>query len=240
MSDIAARLRENLERVRSRIADACRRCGRNPAQVRLIAVTKYAELDGVRELIALGQTVLGESRPQQLVARALQLGTGIEWHLIGTLQRNKVRSVLPHVSLIHSVESLKLLERIDSIAAELNVRPRVLLQVNVSGEASKQGFEPERLRETWPAISAHRNVTIVGLMTMAPLADDPRHARPTFSDLRRLRDELRQSAGDAALFPELSMGMSNDFEVAIEEGATLVRIGSLLFEGLKAPEGDGS
>jgi pyridoxal phosphate enzyme (YggS family) len=236
MSDIAARLRENVDRVRSSMAHASERAGRNPAGVRLVAVTKYAEIKRVRELVALGHTTLGESRPQQLVERSDQLGPGIEWHLIGTLQRNKVRAVLPHVSLIHSVDSLKLLERIDSVAAELRLKPRVLLQVNVSGETSKQGFSPDELPANWPAIAAYRNVTIVGLMTMAPLADDPELARPTFRGLRRVRDELRHSTGDAAQLAELSMGMSNDFEVAIEEGATLVRVGSLLFDGLEAIE----
>lgn len=233
MPDVAAQLRENLERVRSRIEDACRRCGRNPADVRLVAVTKYAPLDWVRELTALGQTVLGESRPQQLVARALRLGPEIAWHLIGTLQRNKVRSVLPHASLIHSVDSLKLLERIDSVAADLTLHPRVLVQVNVSGEPSKQGLAPKELMASWPAMGARQNVVLIGLMTMAPWADDCDDARPTFRGLRQLRDELRQRTGDNALLPELSMGMSNDFEVAIEEGATIVRIGSLLFEGLE-------
>ena len=236
MSDVAARLHRNLERVGRSIAGACARAGSDPAEVRLVAVTKYAELEWVRELAQLGLTTFGESRPQQLVERAGGLTLDVEWHLIGTLQRNKVRAVLPHASLIHSVDSLKLLERIDAVAAELNLQPRVLLQVNISGEATKQGFEPDDLLANWSSLAAHRHADIAGLMTMAPLVDDPEHARPTFRGLQQLRDELRQRTGNPTLLPELSMGMSHDFEVAIEEGATLIRIGSLLFDGLDETE----
>lgn len=232
MSDVAARLHRNVDHVCRSVADSCVRTGRDPSEVRLVAVTKYAELSWVRELVQLGQTMLGESRPQQLVDRAERLTPDVEWHLIGPLQRNKVRLVLPHVALIHSVDSLRLLERIDSVAAELNLRPRVLLQVNVSGEASKQGLTADELTADWSRFSSYRQVEIAGLMTMAPLTEDLDDARPSFRGLRELRDKIRQQSGNCGLLPELSMGMSHDFEVAIEEGATLVRIGSLLFEGL--------
>ena len=236
MSDVAAQLRENLDRVHSSIAAACARAGRDPSEVRVVAVTKYAELEWVRGLVRLSQVRLGESRPQQLVERSDKLGAGIEWHLIGTLQRNKVRVVLPHVALIHSVDSLRLLERIDSVAAELNLRPRVLLQVNISGEASKQGLAADEVTADWSRFASHRQVEIAGLMTMAPLVENPGHARPSFRGLRELRDRLRRENRNDSLLPELSMGMSHDFEVAIEEGATLIRIGSLLFEGLNESE----
>lgn len=199
--------------------------------MKLVAVTKYAEVAWVRDLVALGQLVLGENRPQQLVERAGVLA-GATWHLIGHLQRNKVRAVLPHVACIHSIDSLKLLARIGEIAGELGLAPEVLLEVNVSGEASKDGFTPDTVRAEWTALRSVPNVRITGLMTMAPLADDPEAARPTFRRLHALRDEL-QSAGGPRL-PELSMGMSGDFSTAIEEGATMVRIGSRLFEGLEA------
>ncbi len=210
---------------------ACRRCGRDPASVHLVAVTKYADLAWVRQLPALGVRILGESRPQQLIERAREPGADVEWHLIGHLQRNKVRPVLPVAALIHSVDSLRLLQRIDQLAAEMQLRPRVLLEVNVTGESSKDGFAPLELSDAWGTIAALSHVRIEGLMTMAALVDEPESARPAFERLRMFRDELQRLAPGHSL-PELSMGMSNDFEVAIEEGATYVRVGSLLFEGL--------
>ena len=203
--------------------------------MRLVAVTKYAELAWVRQLIDAGMTTLGESRPQQLVERAELLGDAVEWHLIGHLQRNKVRQVLPHVSLIHSIDTLRLLSRVGEIASELELRPRVLLEVNVSGETSKDGFSSESLRAEWQQIVEQNSVVVDGLMTMAPASDDPEDARPTFAALRELRDELSSLAPGLSL-PELSMGMSGDYIVAIEEGATLVRIGSALFDGLSHSE----
>jgi pyridoxal phosphate enzyme (YggS family) len=234
MTETATQIVRNWTRIMDLCAAAYARARRQREQpvARIVAVTKYARPDWVRELIGLGHRSLGESRPQQLVERAA-LFPGVEWHLIGQLQRNKVRSVLPCAALIHSVDSLRLLQRIGDIAGELGLVPRVLLQVNVSGETSKQGFAPEDLRTGWSGIRQVRHVQIDGLMTMAPLVDDPEQARPAFRALRELRDQLRNSALDSTLLPELSMGMSNDFEVAIEEGATLVRIGSALFEGLE-------
>lgn len=226
------RLADNLQRVRSEIAAACDRAGRSPNEVTLVAVTKYAELDWVRRLVDLGVRDLAESRPQQFVERAGQLPAETRWHFIGHLQRNKVKSVLPRTVLIHSVDSLRLLERISEVAAVLSLRPRVLLEVNVSGEASKDGLPAAELTSQWDVLQAVPNVEIVGLMTMAPLADDPAAARPVFRQLRQLRDDLAARAAPHVQLTELSMGMSGDFVVAIEEGATLVRIGSRLFEGL--------
>lgn len=228
MSNLTEQFRQNLERVQGRIDAACERVGRKPDDIRLIAVTKYAPLAYIAPLLDLGVLDLGENRPQQLVERAIMLPNA-RWHLIGQLQRNKVRSVLPHAALIHSVDSLRLLQRIGDIAGELGLTPRVLLQVNVSGESAKQGFRPDDLRRDWQACLHVPHVEIEGLMTMAPLSDDPGDARPTFRGLRLLRDEL---ARDAPL-PILSMGMSHDMEVAIEEGATMVRVGSAVFEGLE-------
>lgn len=229
--DISSRLAANLDRIRNRVESVCASGGRDPASVTLIAVTKYAPLDWVRALTSLGVAELGESRPQQLAERADVLGTGLHWHLIGPLQRNKVRRMLELGVLIHSIDSLRLLERIDRLAAELRVLPKLLLEVNVSGEAAKHGFSPDDLSAQWHAIAGYGNVRIAGLMTMAPYADNPEEARPAFRELRLLRDRLREQAPGFEL-PELSMGMSGDFEVAIEEGATLIRIGSSLFEGL--------
>lgn len=229
MPPLLERLRTNLAGVRAQIERAAGRARRDPADITLVAVTKYAPDEAVRGLVSLGLCDLGEARPQQLEARR-SLAPDVRWHLIGHLQRNKVRPVLPIASLIHSVDSLKLLERIGQIAGELGQASRVLLEVNVAGEASKDGFPLDELRAQWANCLAVPNVEIRGLMTMAPLADDPESARPVFRGLRQLRDDLRTAA---VSLPDLSMGMSGDFEIAIEEGATLVRIGSALFEGLE-------
>jgi pyridoxal phosphate enzyme (YggS family) len=235
MSDLHSRLAENLAAVRERISSACRVAGRSAEDVRLTAVTKYAEWEWVCALADLGQTVLGESRPQQLVQRAglfREAGRDdIEWHLIGHLQRNKVRPVLPVAALIHSVDSLRLLERIDQIAGELGMSARVLLEVNVTGEASKDGFVPSQLMADWEAAQQLSHVQIDGLMTMAEEGAGADRVRETFRHVRELRDDLRSRGGRFEL-RELSMGMSGDFELAVQEGATLVRLGSILFEGL--------
>ena len=236
MSGVAARLRENLGLVRERIEAACEHSGREPSEVQIVAVTKYADWSWVETLTDLGMTVLGESRPQQLIERSAAIQRPVEWHLIGHLQRNKVRGVLPIPALIHSVDSWRLLERIDHLAGELELQPRVLLQVNVSGESSKEGFSPDELRECFPKTDSLSNTRIQGLMTMAPYSDDPETTRPVFRGLRALRDELQGSAPSMVTLEHLSMGMSNDFEVAVEEGATLVRLGSVLFEGLTSTD----
>ena len=232
MRGMTDRLADNLLQVTAEIATACSRAGRSPNDVTLVAVTKYAELGWVRQLVELGACNLGESRPQQLLERSEQLPIDVRWHLIGHLQRNKVKSVLTRTALIHSVDSLRLLERISALAGELSLRPRVLLEINVSGEASKGGLSVSELTAQWEIIQAVPNVDIAGLMTMAPLSDDPVASRPVFRALRLLRDELAARAVVPIQLTELSMGMSGDFAVAIEEGATLVRIGSRLFEGL--------
>ncbi len=201
-----------------------------------MAVTKYAELEWVRQLVALGAAELGENRPQQLVQRAKEISEPVHWHLIGHLQRNKVRSILPLVSLVHSIDSVRLLEAIERIAGELDLKPRVLLEVNLSGEKAKHGFQADELLAAWEEIRRIERTQVEGLMTMAAYSENPEDARPIFSRLRELRDELRSrsSAPAAARFQHLSMGMTGDFEVAIEEGATLVRIGSAIWEGLEA------
>lgn len=211
---------------------ACGRAGRDATSVTLVTVTKMARPEWIQALVDLGQTELAENRPQQLAERAAQVAGPVHWHLIGHLQRNKARRTLPLVSMIHSVDSLRLLTTIDQLAAELNLQPRVLFEVNVSGEASKDGFRREELLAVWSQLLACRHVRVEGLMTMAPLSDNPNDARPTFAGLRELRDELRSRSPAGVTLPHLSMGMSGDFEVAIEEGATLVRVGSALFEGL--------
>lgn len=225
-------LSRNLQGVRARIAEACARRQRDPQSVQLIAVTKTAPVEWIQELIALGQIELAENRPQQLVQRAAALANSVSWHLIGHLQRNKIELVWPHVRWIHSVDSLRLLRALADYAAKAGSAPRILLEVNISGEASKGGFTPDELLAAWKEIQSISSLPISGLMTMAPLADDPETVRPVFRGLRELRDQLAEQSGGKFALPELSMGMSGDYEVAIEEGATMVRVGSRLFEGL--------
>lgn len=218
--------------VRERIASAVKRSVRDANDVTLVAVTKYAKLEWVRALVALGVTELGENRPQQLHERAAEIEPGVHWHLIGHLQRNKVRRTLPIVTLIHSVDSLRLLAEINQQANELDLQPRVLMEVNLSGEEQKHGFARDDLLAHWDEVRAFSRVRVEGLMTMAAYSDDPEHARPTFAALRTLRDQLCTRSPKTTSLPHLSMGMTGDFEVAVEEGATLVRIGSALWEGL--------
>lgn len=226
-ANIDETIESNLDTVRQRIATAVTRDGRTADGVKLVAVTKYAQDEWVASLCRL-HPVLGENRPQQLASRAPQYPSA-EWHLIGQLQRNKVRMALPHCHTIHSVDSWRLLDRIQLIADELQVRPQLLLEVNVSGEPAKAGFKLDELHNDADRLDAYKSLHIVGLMGMAP-AGDAEHARPYFQSLRELRDSLARQTGLS--LPELSMGMSGDFEVAIEEGATIVRVGSRLFEGL--------
>lgn len=225
---------DNLRQIHQEIADACERSGRNTDSVRLVAVTKYAELPWIEALSSQHQ-VFGENRPQQLAERKA-LWPQIEWHLIGQLQRNKVNLACRNASLIHSVDSLKILQDIAARGASSGGSPDVLLQVNVSGESSKSGFAPDELRHSWGAIlDLSRQVPIRGLMTMAPESEDPEEARPVFRNLQRLREELRslpETARYTIDLSELSMGMSGDFVPAVEEGSTLVRIGSRIFQGL--------
>ena len=244
MTDVLHTIQDNFASVRHRIDEACRRSGRDPATVTLVAVTKYAEFDWVRQLVGLGIVELGENRPQQLAERAEQLTAPVHWHLIGHLQRNKVRSILPIATLIHSVDSVRLIEAIERVAGELDLRPRVLLEVNLSGETAKHGFHAEDLLAAWKEIQRVERTQIAGLMTMAAYSENAEDARPVFAHLRELRDELREQSGPsvAEQLQHLSMGMTGDFEVAIEGGATLVRIGSALWEGLEttAPTSDES
>ena len=227
-------LTQNLNAIHDQMRAACGRSGRSPDDVRLIAVTKYAQWPWVEALSSLHQT-FGENRPQQLAERQALL-PGVEWHLIGQLQRNKVKLALQHASVIHSLDSLRLLERVAAVATELQIRPRVLLEANLSQETTKSGFNAEELRQDWSQIvSISKAVQIDGLMAMAAESADPEEARPVFRSLRLLRDELRQTdaSRNAGLdLRDLSMGMSGDFIPAIEEGATMVRIGSRIFAGL--------
>jgi pyridoxal phosphate enzyme (YggS family) len=224
---------DNLSRIRERIAKAAETSGRSPSDVTLVAVSKYVDVAKTAALYKAGCTQLGESRPQQLweKATAPELSR-VEWHLIGHLQRNKVRRTLPFVKLIHSVDSMRLLEAINENATEIGSLVRVLLEVNCSGEMAKHGLTADELERLLPELEYLPNVQVCGLMTMAALEGDETIAARNFANLRNLRDQLRLECPPNVALDELSMGMSGDFEIAIREGATLVRVGSLLFEGL--------
>jgi pyridoxal phosphate enzyme (YggS family) len=218
--------------VRQRIDDACKRAGRRPGDVELIAVTKTVTVELARAVSDAGAHHLGESRPQELWRKAAAIDRDVWWHLIGHLQRNKVERTLPLVRMIHSVDSTRLLTAIEEEAGRQLRIADVLLEVNASREASKHGFAPEVVAALAPQINELHNVRVCGLMTMAAYDEDPEKSRPTFARVRQLRDRLRQDVVPAHPLDQLSMGMSNDFEVAVEEGATLVRLGTVLFEGL--------
>lgn len=221
--DIADRLTEILDRINS----AALRVGRNPDEIQLVAVSKTHPPEAVQEAYEAGQRIFGESRVQELLAKAPSLSSAIRWHFIGHLQANKIRKMLPLCELIHGVDSSGLARDIDRIAGELGLFPRILLEVNVSGEGTKFGFKPDELREQIDELLSLPRVQVEGLMAIPAPVADPEEVRPAFRLLRELRDEISSATGTP--LPVLSMGMSGDYEIAIEEGATLVRVGTAIF-----------
>ncbi|MHC5055121.1 MAG: YggS family pyridoxal phosphate-dependent enzyme [Planctomycetota bacterium] len=224
----------NLRSVRERIAAALARAGRPEGSCRLLAVTKNRSVEEVAALVRAGQTHLGENRVQEAdrkVPACRHLGVEAEWHLIGHLQRNKVKKALALFNTIHSVDSVRLLEAVARAAEDRGARPDVLLEVNVARETSKYGFAPPEVEDACRRAADLPSLRLVGLMTMAPFTDDPETVRPVFKGLRELRDNLNARSPYPEALTELSMGMSGDFEVAAEEGATWVRVGTALFEG---------
>ena len=233
MSQLVAQIAENLAEVRGRIAEAAVRSGRGAEDVSLVAVTKYVSVVEVRALVEAGCSLLGENRPQELWQKAEALRElRVHWHLVGHLQRNKVRRTLPLVEMVESADSPRLVAAIDRIAGELARRVPLLLEVNVSGEPAKHGFDPAALDACLEELAGYGNVEVRGLMCMAGLEGGPEAARGDFARLRQLRDRLRERSPEGIALDELSMGMSGDYEAAIEEGATIVRIGSALFRGV--------
>jgi len=229
----ADRIAENLALVRERIATAAARSGRSPEKIMLVGVTKYVDAPVTRMLFAAGCRELGESRPQQLWEKAESLADAdVRWHLVGHLQRNKIRKTLPRKPWIHSIDSAKTLEAVDRIAAELDLKADVFLEVNTSGEAAKHGLPPADVSQLLETAATLDHVRVHGLMTMASLTGGKDVARQNFADLRELRDRLAPNCPEDVSLRELSMGMSGDFEIAIEEGATIVRVGSALFDGV--------
>lgn len=230
-----SRLRDNLARVRERIAVAAERAGRSPDEVRLIAVTKYVSAALARELAEAGCHDLGESRPQALLSKAEALqDLPVRWHLIGHLQRNKAKRVLPYVTLLHSCDSVRLAAELNSIAVERGVPVELLLEINISGDGTKHGFGPHEIESLLPELGRLSHLRFRGLMAMSGFHASLDEAQFQFELVRQLRDRLVPVAQANMEFAELSMGMSDDFEAAIAAGATLVRVGSALFEGLIA------
>lgn len=235
MSDTVDIIRENYQRVLAQIADAARKSARNPEKVRLVVVTKTQPLEIVKAAIEAGVHILGENYPEEGVTKiqSLPVQSGVEWHMIGHVQSRKARLVVDHFALLHSLDSLKLARRLDRFAAEGDRVLPVLLELNVGGEESKSGWEAstdEEWKRVLPEIAellGLSNLRVQGLMTMPPLGTDPEDSRRYFRRLRSMRDQL------ALQFPgtdwhELSMGTSSDFPVAVEEGATLVRVGTAI------------
>ena len=217
----------NLDRVRSAIATAAEKSGRHPEDIQLVAVSKTHPAESVHAALDAGQILFGESRVQEARAKIPLLPSSLRWHFIGHLQKNKIRHALPLFELLQSIDSLALAQDVDRIAGEDGLRPHVLLEVNVAGEGSKFGFRPDALRAQLEALLQLSRLTIEGLMTIPPLAPEAEASRKYFAALRELRDVLEREF--RVQLPQLSMGMSDDFPVAIEEGATLVRVGTAIF-----------
>jgi PLP dependent protein len=258
MTPLGQRVAENLAAVRQRIAHAAKASGRDPGAVTLVGVTKYVSAAAAKALVEAGCLDLGESRPQELWAKAAELenlaaeespspgelrsppsttGEGhVRWHFIGHLQRNKLRRTLPLLHLVQSVDSQRLLETIDEEAVRLDRRVDVLVELNVSGDTSKTGLPVDQLDRMLQTVARLTHVSVRGLMGMASLDGGPEAARRDFARLRELRDQAARNLPAGVSLDELSMGMSEDFEIAIAEGATMVRVGSALFEGIEEHE----
>ncbi len=220
-------LDEILSEVRARIASACGRVGRDASEVEIVAVTKTHGAEVVKEALEAGLAIVGENKVQEAMWKKEASPCGADWHLIGHLQTNKVRHALETFDFIHSVDSLKLLEKISSVASAIGRDAHILLEVNVSGEKSKTGMPPEALALLVERALSLDRIWLEGLMTMAPFSENPEDSRPYFRRLRELRDEMQERF--SIRLPRLSMGMSADYEVAVEEGATWLRLGTVLF-----------
>jgi pyridoxal phosphate enzyme (YggS family) len=218
---------ERLQQVRAVITESAQRSGRGTNEIELIAVSKTHPPEVIQQAMEAGQFVFGESRVQEARAKIPQLSSSARWHFIGHLQKNKVRHALPLFELFHGVDSLDIARDIDRIAAEAGLFPPILIEVNMAGESSKFGFAPDLLASKMAELLELPRVEIQGLMTIAPLTEKAEESRPFFSGLRELRDRLETEFG--IKLPVLSMGMSNDYAIAIEEGATLVRVGTAIF-----------
>lgn len=212
---------ENLDQVRKRIYAAARRAGRNPGDIKLVAVTKTVPVDAIREAVACGITCLGENRAQEFLGKYPLLSSNLEWHFIGRLQTNKVKKIVGKVSLVHSLDRWSLARALHRASCEAGIATRVLAQVNVAGEETKSGLSPAEVKDFVEEAGRLTGIQVCGLMTIAPRCEDPEQTRPVFRQLRELALRLKLEI--------LSMGMSGDFEVALEEGANIIRLGTALF-----------
>lgn len=224
----------NLERVKHRVMQAARRSGRSPSAVELLVVSKTWPAEVVAHVVEAGHGLLGENKLQEAELKMASLPSAVRWHFIGRLQRNKARKALALFDAIHSVDSLRLAGHLSRIAEEMGKTARIYLQVNLADEESKGGFSVAQLHKDLPELIAMPNLGIAGLMSIPPAVEQPEEARSSFRKLREVRDSLRSDVG--VEIKGLSMGMSHDFEVAIEEGATIVRVGSSIF-GPRSPQG---
>jgi len=223
------RVAENLQKTLNKVRFAAERAGRNAEEIKLVAVSKTVDVEQIKGGIKAGIQALGENRVQDFLPKYEAVGGEVEWHFIGHLQSNKVRNIIDKVTLIHSLDRWSLAEEINKRAGSTAVLPCVLVQVNISGEDSKFGMPPEEVLPFLRRASKLNNLKVCGLMTMAPFAGNPEEVRPVFRELKQLFDTISQEAIDGVHMDYLSMGMTNDFEVAIEEGANIVRIGRAIF-----------
>jgi len=225
---------ENLERVRLQIANAAKKSGRSLDEIELVAISKTHDSEKVRAAYEAGQSLFGESKVQEARAKIPELPSSLRWHFVGHLQKNKIRHALPLFELFHGIDDVDLAREMNRIAEEQGMHPRILLEVNVAGEGSKFGFKPETLRKEMESILALPRLSVLGLMCIPPLAEEAEDSRKYFVDLRELRDRLQTEFHvDLA---QLSMGMTQDFAVAVEEGATLVRVGTAIFGKRSKPQ----
>jgi pyridoxal phosphate enzyme (YggS family) len=222
-------IKQNLEKVRTKISEAAIKSGRNPEDVLLVVVTKTRSAEEVREAIDAGVTDIGENRAQELIGKVPQISEDVNWHMIGHLQTNKINKVLPVVRMIQSVDSLKLAKNISKRCVRDGMTMDVLVEVNTSRESSKFGINPTNALNVVKEMQPLAGITIKGLMTVAEFLENPEQVRPCFIELRRIRDEIADQNWEGISMEHLSMGMTNDYEVAIEEGATIVRIGTAIF-----------
>lgn len=227
---------QNLERVRSQIADAAKRSGRSSNEIELVAISKTHDAEKVRAAYQAGQMLFGESRVQEARIKIPELPLNLRWHFVGHLQKNKIRHALSLFELFHGIDDVDLAREMNRIAEEDGMHPRILLEVNVAGEGSKFGFRPETLRQEMEHLLSLGRLSIEGLMTIPPLAPEAEASRKFFVDLRELRDGLEKEFN--VKLPHLSMGMTNDFPIAVEEGATLVRVGTAIFGERSSRKGD--
>ncbi len=218
---------QNLVNVKESVTNACKRSGREPSSVELVAVSKTFPAQAVQDALPSGHMIYGESRLQEAEGKIAELPANVEWHFIGRVQRNKVRKILPLFDVVHGIDSMKLAKYTDRIAEELRMRAKVFVQVNIGREETKGGFDPDELMEQAEELRGLRSLYIMGLMCIPPAGPDEESARGWFRKLHELRDQLIQN--HQMTLPFLSMGMSSDYEVAIEEGATHVRVGSAIF-----------